>query len=77
MKKNSFKVYSFYRFKKIEKIIDIKKEIISFLTKQNIRGTILISVEGLNGSISGTKVELDNFIQYLKKKLNIMRETIL
>tara|TARA_B100001057_G_scaffold485571_1_gene565463 strand:+ start:669 stop:1601 length:933 start_codon:yes stop_codon:yes gene_type:complete len=73
MKKNSFKVYSFYRFKKIEKIIDIKKEIVSFLSKQNIRGTILISVEGLNGSISGTKVELDNFIQYLKKKLNIRK----
>ena len=66
-------VYTFYRFKTLRKINEIKITINKCFTKKNIRGTILIANEGVNGSLSGTKLELDDCIKFLKKCLKIRK----
>ena len=47
-----FKVFGFYKFIKI-KSLKKKRFLQKFLTSNNIRGTIIIAKEGLNGTISG------------------------
>ena len=65
-----FKVFGFYKFTRITYLKKNKDLLHKFLIKKNIRGTIIISKEGLNGSISGKS----NDIIYFKKKLqNIFR----
>ena len=66
-------IYSFYRFINIKNIKSIKKQLDVFFLKKNIYGTILISNEGINGSISGQKEELEENIKFIKKKLNIRK----
>ena len=66
-----YTVYGFYKFKKIQ---NIKKNKIFFqreLLNNRIRGTLIISPEGINGAISGIKIDVTKFINLLKKKFRI------
>ena len=64
-----FKVFGFYKFIKI-KSLKINKDLLQkFLTSINIRGTIIIAKEGLNGTISGDVKDMDKII----KKYSMIR----
>jgi len=63
-----FDVFGFYKFKKINSLKKNKTFLHDLLIKNNIRGTIIISKEGLNGTISGQKKNLDAVI----KKIQIL-----
>ncbi len=66
-------VYTFYRFKSLNSINKYKTVFDNFLLKRNIRGTILIANEGVNGSLSGSKKSLDEFVKFMKSYLNIRK----
>ena len=61
-----FKVFGFYKFIKIKSLKKNKALLQKFLTSNNIRGTIIIAKEGLNGTISGRIKDIDKTIQKLK-----------
>ncbi len=63
---NHLFIYSFYRFKNLQNIKKIKSNLDKFLENKNIKGTILIAEEGINGSISGSMKQLDDIIKYIK-----------
>ncbi len=65
-----FDVVGFYKFTKIIYLKKNKKLLIKNLIKKNIRGTIIISKEGLNGTISGNSNDIKFIISKLKKILN-------
>ena len=60
-------ISGFYKFKKISNIIKNKKIMQSFFINRGIRGTIIISKEGINGTISAKKKILDEAINKIKK----------
>ena len=47
-----FEVVGFYKFVKISYLKKNQKVLLETLKKKNIRGTIIISKEGVNGTIS-------------------------
>ena len=61
-----FKVFGFYKFIKIKSLKRNKDLLQKFLTSNNIRGTIIIAKEGLNGAISGDVKDIDKIIKKLK-----------
>ena len=61
-----FKVFGFYKFIKIKSLKKNKDLLQKFLTSNNIRGTIIIAKEGLNGTISGGVKDIDKIIKKLK-----------
>ena len=61
-----FKVFGFYKFIKIKSLKRNKDLLQKFLTSNNIRGTIIIAEEGLNGTISGGVKDIDKIIKKLK-----------
>ena len=65
-----FDVFGFYKFKKINSLKKNKTFLHDLLIKNNIRGTIIISKEGLNGTISGQKKNLDAVIKKIQKLFN-------
>ncbi len=71
--KRTFLIYSFYRFTNISNIKKIKKQLDLFLLKGNIKGTVLIAKEGINGTLSGHETDLQNCIKYIKKLINIKK----
>ena len=66
-------VYTFYRFITLKDPKKSKDTINSFFKSKSIKGTILIAGEGINGSLSGSKKDLDESIKFLKSHLNIRK----
>ena len=65
-----FEVFGFYKFKKIKSLKKNKVLLQDFLIKKNIRGTIIISNEGINATISGKTTNLKSTITKIKKILD-------
>ena len=60
-------ISGFYKFKNIPRIKRNKEIIQSYFINKDIRGTIIISKEGINGTISARKKNLDLTINKIKK----------
>ncbi len=67
-----FYIFGFYKFKKLSYLKRIKNILLQKLIQLNLRGTIIISKEGVNGSISGKK----NNIKKIKKDIKIICKII-
>ena len=61
-----FKVLGFYKFVKVTSLKKNKDAMQKFFIKNNIRGTIIIAKEGLNGTISGQVKDIEKTIKKLK-----------
>ena len=62
-----FSVFGFYKFKKIKNIKKIKSILQNEILINKLRGTIIISKEGINGTISGSNSNLLKIKKKLKK----------
>ena len=62
-----FKVLGFYKFFKVVSLKKNKKFINDLLILNNIKGTIIISKEGLNGSIAGKPFKIKVVSAKIKK----------
>ena len=70
---NHLFVYTFYRFKNLDNLNETKNTLSNFFKNSKIKGTILISNEGINGSLSGSRKELDASIKLIKNYLKIKK----
>ena len=65
MIKSKFTIITFYQFKKIEDIINIKNELVHFCKFNKIKGTIILAEEGINGTIAGLFESIKKFESHL------------
>ena len=68
-----FNIFGFYKFKKINNLKKLKKKLENNLKFYVISGTIIISSEGVNGTISAKNNNLLKFNKLLKKILSIKK----
>ena len=68
-----FYISGFYKFKKIKNLKKNKKKLLSYFFNYSIRGTIIISTEGINGTISSNKKNLDLTLNKIKKIFNFVK----
>ena len=66
-----FTIFGFYKFQKINNLKKNQIMLNNLLVDKNINGSIIISKEGLNGSVSGNNEDIKTTIIRLKKILNI------
>ena len=60
-----FHIFGFYKFKRLSGLKKLKKSFQEKLIKNNVKGTIIFSKEGINGTISGRKNNiLTNYIVF-------------
>ncbi|SVD14712.1 uncharacterized protein METZ01_LOCUS367566, partial [marine metagenome] len=53
-----FNIFGFYKFKRINNLNNIKFLLYPIFLDHKIRGTLILSTEGINGTISGKKNEI-------------------
>ena len=63
-------VFGFYKFKKSNFLKKNKEFLQREILKNNIRGTIILSQEGINGTIAGKRRNISQIIKSLKKIFN-------
>ncbi|MFL2853443.1 MAG: rhodanese-like domain-containing protein [Candidatus Pelagibacter sp.] len=66
-------IFGFYKFKQLKKIKVLNKKLIKLIDIYNIKGTIIISSEGINGSISFLKKDLNKIKINIKKIFEISK----
>ena len=62
-----FSIFGFYKFFKIKYLQNKKKILHNLIISKKIRGSIIISTEGLNGTISGEPEDIKFTINKIKK----------
>jgi len=72
-KKLKYKVAAFYNFLVLidQDILLIKEQLTTLATSQEIKGTILLASEGVNGTVCGTENGINLFIRKIKQLLKI------
>jgi UPF0176 protein len=68
-----FYISGFYKFKKLKNIKKFKKSLQSFFIKKNIKGTIIISNEGINGTIAAKKKNLELAMKKIKNTFKFVK----
>ena len=62
-----YKIFGFYKFKKSNSLKKNKELLQREIFKNNIKGTIILSAEGINGTIAGNKKNINRIIKTLNK----------
>ncbi len=65
-----FHIFGFYKFKKLSSFKSFKNKFVNNLKSNSVRGTIIVSSEGLNGTISGKIKNLNKVIKCIKSFYN-------
>ena len=73
LKKFKYKIAAFYNFIPLvdEKILLIREQLTNLATNQEIKGTILLASEGVNGTVCGNENAIVQFIETLEKLLKV------
>ena len=63
---SNYLITAFYHFAKNEQYVELQQPILDFCQKQQLKGTILLASEGINGTIAGNKENITLFHDYIK-----------
>ena len=66
MSTNFFKVAAFYSFIELSNTEHLQEIFIEFLEREDIKGTVLLAKEGVNGAVAGKPTSIDKFKDFLK-----------
>ena len=66
-----YTIFGFYKFKKIKFLKKYKFLFEKEIYKNNVRGTIILSAEGINGTIAGKKENISKIIKILKRQFRL------
>ena len=62
-----YTIYGFYKFKKIKSLKKYKSLFQKEIFEKDIKGTIILSAEGINGTIAGKKDNINKLVKILKR----------
>ena len=68
-----FYIFGFYKFCKLKNPNKYKNSFLRFLINNNIKGSIIISKEGLNGTLSGSLIDLKKIEKKIKYTFKIKK----
>jgi UPF0176 protein len=63
----AIKIIAFYKFIHLSDFADLRKPLLEFLLENDIKGTILLAPEGINGTVSGSAESIDKLIAHLNR----------
>lgn len=63
---NNIVVAALYKFTRFDDYEDYRQPILDTMLSNDVKGTLLIASEGINGTISGTRLGIDNVLEYLR-----------
>ena len=69
---------SFYEFKKVSNTIGVRNALASECHKLKLKGTIILSSEGINGSVSGVVTAVQHLIIFLNQQFDnlVLNQTV-
>jgi UPF0176 protein len=59
-------VATFYKFVRLDDFTNLQASLLAYCQGQGIKGTILLALEGINGTIAGSRQEIDSVLSFLR-----------
>lgn len=59
-------VAALYRFTRLENFAELREPLLDLMMTNNVRGTLLLAHEGINGTISGSRADVDTVLTWLR-----------
>ncbi|MDO5768811.1 MAG: rhodanese-related sulfurtransferase [Psychrobacter sp.] len=63
---NNIVVAALYKFSRFDDFEQYRQPILDTMLSQEVKGTLLIASEGINGTIAGSRAGIDNVLAYLR-----------
>jgi len=63
-----FRVAALYRFCRLDAFEELRAPLAEFCCARGIKGTLLLAREGINGTIAGTHIAVDELVAFLEAK---------
>lgn len=60
-------VVAFYKFVTLKNVSELREQMLTFCKNLGIKGRILLGTEGINGSVAGTREQMDAFQAYIRE----------
>ncbi|WP_158971358.1 rhodanese-related sulfurtransferase [Paraglaciecola sp. L3A3] len=64
-KPSKYVVCALYKFVSLENFQELRQPLLQFMESNNIKGTLLLASEGINGTVSGTRETIDALLAWL------------
>ncbi len=66
MSENTTVVTALYHFVRLENHQDLRQPLLDIMLKNDVKGTLLLANEGINGTIAGSREGMDNVLNWLR-----------
>lgn len=63
---NDIVVTALYKFVSLPDYVDLREPLIQQMQSQEIKGTLLLAEEGINGTVAGSRAGIDSLLGYLR-----------
>ena len=73
MTKQKYFIFAFYNFVKLEDPDTLKRSIMKLCIERDLRGTVLVAKEGINGTIAGHREKIDPVAKELTKLFKLKK----
>jgi UPF0176 protein len=60
-------VTALYHFVRLENYQELRQPLLNVMLENNVRGTLLLASEGINGTIAGNRIGTDNVLSWLRQ----------
>ena len=63
---DSYAIAALYRFVRLDDYTELRQPLLDFMLDREIRGTLLLAAEGINGTVAGRVEAIDALLSYLR-----------
>ena len=60
-------IAALYRFVRLDDFTDLQQPLLDFMLERQIRGTLLLAVEGINGTVAGSDQAISELLEFLRR----------
>ncbi len=63
---SEYVVCALYKFVRLENFESLQKPLLTVMQEQGVKGTLLLALEGINGTVAGSRKSIDTLLAWLK-----------
>jgi len=60
-------IAALYRFVRLDNFSDLRQPLLQLMLDMQIRGTVLLAAEGINGTVAGSEAAIEYLLEYLRQ----------
>ncbi|MBL4868022.1 MAG: rhodanese-related sulfurtransferase [Pseudomonadales bacterium] len=68
---SQYVVCALYKFVRLDDFESLQQPLLNVMKKQDVKGTLLLAPEGINGTVAGTQMGIDALLTWLKKDVRL------